>query len=703
MPRVRFSLAIHNHQPVGNFPHVFDAAYTQSYLPMLEALERHPGIPVALHYSGPLLDWLEASHPEFFPRLRVLVARNQVELLTGGYYEPILPIISERDRQGQIHKMSAYLRRRFGATPSGLWLAERVWEPHLARSIAQSGATYTIVDDAHFLAAGWREDALRGYFVTEDEGVTLKIFPSLRRLRYLIPWGLVDDVMNFLRRGGESGESANRDTGSLLLMGDDGEKFGLWPGTYAHCWEGGWVEAFFAALEGAGSWLEVVTPAVAVSQPAAGRAYLPTASYDEMTEWALPADRSAAFAEIKHRMDESGDPAAAFLRGGYWRHFFIKYPEINTLHKKMLRVSAKVWRMRPGRRREQALNELWQAQCNCPYWHGVFGGAYLPHIRRANFAHLIAAEALADRDRRGPGVTVGDYDADGADEVELASPAMVVTIDPTDGGGVVEWDWRKRRINLTNVLTRRPEASHRQLREASGDVPATAGAPETIHTTRVRVKEEGLQRLLIYDRYRRSSFLDHFLGPDVKAEAFLRGAYDEYGTFVDSPYAFHPHRSAGQTAVSLVRDGEVKSAGEPMPVRVAKRLTLDRRSPHLVVDYQVTNTGGRRLATIFAVETNWAITDPASPVRVNGQTRDARTVPVAEGVERVEFTDFGWDGDAALEFPPARLWLLPLETVSNSEAGFERIFQGITCLCAWPVELDPGQTWETIVRAVLEE
>ncbi|MBI2247732.1 MAG: hypothetical protein HYU65_07360, partial [Armatimonadetes bacterium] len=103
------SLVFHNHQPVGNFPGIFEAAYAQSYLPMVRALERHPTIRAGLHYSGPVLDWLETAHPEFFPLLQGLVNRDQIELMTGGYYEPILPIIPDRDKLGQIRKMTGYL------------------------------------------------------------------------------------------------------------------------------------------------------------------------------------------------------------------------------------------------------------------------------------------------------------------------------------------------------------------------------------------------------------------------------------------------------------------------------------------------------------------------------------------------------------------------------------------------------------------
>jgi alpha-amylase len=679
--RVVLSLAIHNHQPVGNFPHVFEAAYAQSYRPMLEALERHPRIRIALHYSGPLLDWLEGAHPEFFPMLRALVDRGQVELMTGGYYEPILAIIPDRDRQGQIRRMTIYLQRRFGARPSGLWLAERVWEPQLARSIAESGIAYTIVDDAHFLAAGLRPETLTGVFVTEDEGTTLKVFPSLRALRYLIPWKSPEEVVAWLhgyRGGGDP----------VLLMGDDGEKFGLWPGTYAHCWEQGWVERFFAAVEREAEWLHMLPPGEAAALPPAGRAYLPTASYDEMEEWVLPVDVGVEYSEIRHRLEHDGDPALRFVRGGFWRQFLVKYPEVNTMHKKMLRISEKVWRMTPGRRRQRALDELWQGQCNCPYWHGVFGGVYLPHIRRANFAHLIAAESIADGTRhRAGGADLGDtveadLDADGRREVELAAPSMVLWLEPHRGGAVVAWDWRAAAVNLVNVLTRRPEVYHRQLVAASSEDTASSGV-ETIHTPRVRVKEAGLERLLSYDPYRRASFLDHVLPGDLSPEAFMQGAAPL--PCAREAYRVTLPRVRGHPGATLSL--EAPAAGSA--IRIEKQFLVDLHRPRLRTVYRVTNVGPTPGTGRFGVEMNWAVTDPQVPLAVDGHASPARETVIASG-GRLSIRDHGWPGMVVVTFPRADVWRFPLETVSNSEAGFERTFQGVITVCSWPINLEPS-------------
>ncbi len=668
--RVVLSLAIHNHQPVGNFPDVFEAAYRQAYRPMLEALERHRGIRLALHYSGPLLDWLDDTHPEFFPRVCALVEGGQIELMTGGYYEPILANIPDRDKDGQIRKLTGYLARRCGARPAGLWLAERVWEPYLPKPLAAAGVEYTIVDDTHFLAAGMPEEVLTGYFVTEEEGATLKIFPSRKRLRYLIPWQSPDEVLGYLRTF-LSPDPRSRIPDPVLVMGDDGEKFGLWPGTHALCWEQGWVESFFRAVESAGDWLVTMPPGEAAALPAAGRVYLPAASYEEMLEWS----------------------------GGFWRQFLVKYPEINTMHKRMLRVSRKVHAMRPGPRARQALDDLWAGQCNCPYWHGVFGGIYLPHIRRATFAHLIAAEAQADAGRR-PTTEVADLDGDGADEVELASPAMVVVVDPADGGGVVEWDWRAERINLVNILSRRPESYHRQLLERGTGEPSS-GVVETIHTTRVRVKEPGLDRLLVYDRYRRAGFLEHVLDPQATPDAFARGEVVDREGAAASPYRAKVLHTRDAVAVTLRPDSGTAGERQTAPL-ITKRLTVGARTPRLTAAFLVENPGESALDIRFGVETVWAITDPSAPVAIDGQTAPARETRQVQNAGRIVLSDWGWKRVVTVTFPEAEVWLHPLETVSNSEAGFERIVQGLVCLCVWAARVAPQGSWQVKLHCDLE-
>ena len=232
-PRISLALTLHNHQPVGNFGWVFAEVYDQAYRPMIEALERHPGVHASLHYTGPLLEWLIAERPDAVQRLRELVERDQVEILGGGYYEPVLASLPERDRIGQLTRMADELERQFGRRPRGAWLAERVWEPDLPTSLVASGYEWTILDDAHFRAAAIPEEDLWGPYTTEDQGSLLRVFGTEQGLRYRIPFRDVDEVITYLR------DHATEDGARVGMMGDDGEKFGAWPTTWQHCWGDG--------------------------------------------------------------------------------------------------------------------------------------------------------------------------------------------------------------------------------------------------------------------------------------------------------------------------------------------------------------------------------------------------------------------------------------------------------------------------------
>src|SRR5574341_1069513 len=283
MPKVQFIFAIHNHQPVGNFDFVAEDAYQKAYLPFLNVLERHPRIKLVLHYTGILYRFFEEKHPEFIGVLKRLAAEGRVEVLSGGFYEPVLAILPDEDKVGQVKALSDYVRRKLGYLPKGMWLAERVWEPHLPKLIAEAGIDHVVVDDFHFKVAGLRDDELDGYYLTEEQDGLVKVFPGSERLRYLIPFHRPEETIEFL--------SALRSTERrrLAVMADDGEKFGVWPETHKTVYEEGWLERFFTLLEENSEWLETTTFSEFIGQePPRGRIFLPTASYMEMGEWALP-------------------------------------------------------------------------------------------------------------------------------------------------------------------------------------------------------------------------------------------------------------------------------------------------------------------------------------------------------------------------------------------------------------------------------
>ncbi len=131
-------------------------------------------------------------------------------------------MLPDWDKAGQVQALTAFLRTELGARARGMWMAERVWEPQLPRALAEAGVEFVLLDDAHFALAGLDPEALGGHYLTEEQGARVAVFPISQRLRYLVPFGEPADTVAYLEQ--------RRDAGAVTLV-DDGEKFGIWPGT----------------------------------------------------------------------------------------------------------------------------------------------------------------------------------------------------------------------------------------------------------------------------------------------------------------------------------------------------------------------------------------------------------------------------------------------------------------------------------------
>ncbi|MCB2155462.1 DUF1926 domain-containing protein [bacterium] len=707
MKLIQFVFGLHNHQPVGNFDTVFEDAFNTAYDPFLGLLEKHPGIRVALHHTGPLLQWLEQHRSEYLDRLGMLVERDQVELLGGAFYEPILPIIPEDDRIGQIVKMSDWLEARFGRRPRGMWLAERVWEPTLPRAIKAAGIEFTVLDDSHFKSVGIGDEGTTGYYLTEDQGDSIAIFPINESLRYSIPFQEIGETLEYLR--GLASEYA----APTVVMADDGEKFGVWPNTYKHCYEDEWLDKFFCKIEENSDWIKMKTFSEVLDETAPiGRVYLPTASYIEMMEWAMPASAIVEYRDLVQTMKMRGEYESRkiFIRGGFWRSFFSKYDESNHIHKKMLRISNKLnaapeelW---DHPEYELALDHLWQAQCNCAYWHGVFGGLYLSNIRNALYKHLIEAEKRIDALTHDGDAWVDfvatDFDIDGSVDLLVETPAQMMMLKPGSGGMMVEHDLRQISFNALDTLMRRPEYYHQRLSQISNPAGPNAGDQGPL-----RVKESGLERFLVFDWYRRGSLIDHFLDPDATPENFRTAHYPEIGDFVNKPYACEWKKVRGGARVRMVREANVQPSDTGQPVEVEKIVTMKAGEPTASIAYRVTNLSDEDLLTRFGVEFNVNLLAGHAHDRLHeiagsdipDTDRRMDSVGAVQQVSKFAVCDewlgvrIGWNVSK-----PASHWRLPIETVSSSEAGFERVYQSTVVMPVWDINLAPKKTFEVKIE-----
>jgi alpha-amylase len=699
---IRFCLVLHNHQPIGNFDNVFEQSYQDSYHPFLDVFEPYNDLKISLHISGPLMEWLEEHHRDYVDRIANLVAAGRIEMLGGPFYEPILTMIPSRDRVGQITSYARWLENRLSADVRGVWMPERVWEQSLTSDLAAAGVRYTVLDDFHFKHAGLTDEQLHGYFLTEDNGELLRIFPGSERLRYLIPFGEAHETTAYLR------EIAERHPGSVVVFGDDGEKFGTWPETKKHVYHDGWLRRFFDELMLHRDWIHTTTLAEAVnSTPPVGKIYLPEASYREMTEWVLPVDQQEAYENLAHEMHEDArwERIQRFLRGGYWRNFKVRYPEANEMYARMMMVSRHLENAEregvAGEALDRARRELYRGQCNCPYWHGAFGGIYLPHLRNAIYRHLIAADNALQQavDKTGTWVeaTVGDYNFDARQEVRLVNDQLISLISPASGGHLYELDVRAISLNLLATLARRPEAYHRKVREgASG---GDGGQCSSIHD-RVVFKQQGLDQRLQYDHFPRKSLVDHFYPEHATLEEVVQGTAEEQGDFVQGAYDTRLRRNPDQIQVMMSREGTASGA----PIKITKGVTLNAGQSLLEVSYFLENLPQDRLLH-FAVEFNFSglpshaddrfffQEDPGHALGHLGNHLDLKNTRQLGLTDQWLGLSLRWSANRESD-----VWTFPIETVSQSEGGFELVHQSVVVQPHWQVRGDSEGKWSVTMQ-----
>ena len=632
MDPIRFVFGLHLHQPVGNFDHVFAQHVEDVYRPLLDRLAGRGFLPVVLHLSGPLLEWLERHEPGYVDRIGTLVADGKIEILLAGLYEPVLAALPRADRIEQIGWMHETVRRRFGVDARGLWLTERVWEPELAADLADAGVRYALVDDRHFLATGFERERLHAPYWTESDGRRLALFPIDERLRYLIPFRPPEETAQYLTGLREAGHR-------LAVLADDGEKFGGWPGTKEWVYGRGWLDQFMDTVSGL-----VESGGVRLSRldhaldevPSNGLAYLPTASYTEMEGWSLPPDAALRLDRLRRDMGEArvAGPDGALVRGAHWRNFLVKYPEANRMHKKMQALSALC--RRKGNR-EVARRAIGRAQCNDAYWHGVFGGLYLPHLRDAIWRELALAESEL---RRGKGLAweVLDFDGDGWPEIWVHSESFSALISPARGAAVEEYSVFRSGINYANVLTRRREAYHDLALERAAEMGHGDGGTASIHDIEEGIRLETRPPLDADDR---ALLIERLLPGSLGLEAYATGDYRPAHTWARASFHYAVQRRRGALEIACATGG-----------------------------------GRERLAKMLRLESDGAITvryawDPGA-----GEADDlfSTEISLAGPLE-------------ARPEPAADIWRFAIETIAKSERGLDRTRQGESLTLRWPVRL----------------
>ena len=658
-----FLFGIHMHQPVDNFGEVIERAVAECYGPFFDVAVRYPEFRFSVHCSGWLLEEIRRGYPKLFSQMQELAQKGTIELFGAGYYEPILSAIPSQDRRAQIGLLSDTIERHFGNRPRGMWLTERVWEASLIPDIHAAGVRYTVMDDYHFLCTGFDEARLDGYYMTEEGGTPLALFPISKKLRYATPFLPVNQALEAIK-------SYSRKHDSAAIIFDDAEKFGMWPNTHAWVYEQGWLESFIEAV------LDdpAVTPMrfgdyVEKCRPR-GIAYLPNVSYYEMGEWSLGAADAATLESLIEQIGQERFEAEGvkFLKGGIWKNFLVKYEESNRIHKRMLELSS----LRSKIDNPEFSDSLYRLQTNDVLWHGVFGGLYLPNLRDNAYRYLIECERI----RHGGQNTIISHNP----EMHAYPKALCVTedlilrFDAQNGAQMIEFDTVSEGFNWQNSLTRRREAYHEKLLRDSnaGSEKSPQDGIDTIHTIAHRA-DESLRDAMVYDWYTKNSFIDHISDASFTLEHFRHCSFNELGDFANQPFEMRIENES----VTFERSGGL-FLPDRHPAHFVKRFRPKAAGFAYAIEMQSPFEG----LFNYVLECNLHFAKPehvtinGTIVSEGGTLEHLTQILLADAYTRKEIVI---SCDA-----PVTLHYVPLRTLSQSEKGFELTTQAISLALVLP-------------------
>jgi alpha-amylase len=652
---------VHAHQPVGNFPAVIDDAHIRSYGMFLRVMERYPEFRFSVHFSGWLLDVLFERFPDDMARLTAMTRRGQVEWFGSGDCEPVLAAIPHRDRVTQIATLSDKIEQRFGMRPEGAWLTERVWESSVVPALVETGIRYVAVDDYHFLCAGQEAARLDSFYTTEEDGRHLDLFPISEAARYRLPFSPAAEAVAWLEDLARQGHRAS-------IYFDDIEKFGIWPETYEWVFEKGWLTQF---IEGVLASPLIRTETFAdyhAREKTRGIVYLPTTSYIEMNEWTLPAANAMAYHALIDAEKAAGrfEAHKPFLRGGIWRNFMSRYTEANWMHKRMLNASERLTRL-PTAQHSAAMQEhLHRAQANDAYWHGLFGGLYLPHLRRAVWNNLLALEATLASLAPPPACEQIDLDLDGSVELALRSSELQAFVRDDGDAALVELSSLTLTHNFGDTLRAYAEAYHAKIDQSQASHAAQdAGGGITSAHDRVAFLHTILPGDAAPDIRPRGMFLDCVSKADGTQQALdSYCARKQAGSWVASSKGWRIEKTYQVEGDSLIVIFSAEGGALPGLIQTELNLALPSCDGY----------GGR-----------YVLGDGSIPGGFGSELE-------LDGMRQITLDDSELRGSLRIETTqPVRFKARPHRTVSQSEAGFEKIMQAVCITLAWSPVSGLGQ------------
>jgi alpha-amylase len=355
----------------------------------------------------------------------------------------------------------------------------------------------------------------------------------------------------------------------------------------------------------------------------------------------------------------------------------------------------------------EAQSHVLASQCNDAYWHGVFGGLYAPHLRAALLRNLIQAEVLLDvaeglTSKPSFRVKREDFDLDGHEEILLDHATFGMVVRPADGGTVSSLRFKPAKVDLVNSLMRRPEAYHALVRKHVRSKETPKEGPASIHDM-VLSKDANLEALLRYDRYARHMFRTYVFPATKGWRDFDLLQLDENEVLACGPWK----QANGRTQAGLIRletSASIRLSDCVMQIEARKMLTTKVQGTACYIECKSSLSTHQPCLTSLALGTELVINllAPAAPDRYFTANGVRRPLDFRGEIDSSNLTLVDeWQGvKISLDARPRpRWWVLPIETISQSELGFERVYQGSAILAVWKIDPPSWREVTCVLRA----
>jgi alpha-amylase len=643
MKKVRLVFGTYNSVPLGSADDELERVYQTELKPFLTTAYASPEILLVLYYSGILLEWLEEHHPEFIMLLVDMASRKQVELLGGGYYDPVFTIIPGADRIGQIEYLTTYLRKRFGRRPRGSWITCGVWEPSLATAMRNSGIDYVFLDEALFPSDGMYEAEKCVPCITEDQGKTVTVFPLTTSLSRRIPADAPETVMEGIL------EYAARKKDHIVSLILPSRAFSVSPRTETGTMPGAeWLESFIGLLDEKRERVETFQPARFAKTPT------------KMRKLYFPG---------------TGTNGVGSYGDGGFRGNLVRFHTSNLLYSKMIYACALVNQMRGDKYRKRTAKEMiWKGQNHFPYWDAEGQGIRSNQTRKTAYSSLIEAERMTrEKGIFKPSIVAADFDMDGLQEY-LFQGDDLNAYTHRSGGILFEVDYIPKLWNYLDVYKERsPQRGNGEERQG-----------KTV------------------EWYPGGAFIDHFLPRDCAPSAFRDGSYQELGDFINREYEI-VNADKDRHTILFSAMGKLHIGNQCYAVSLEKRYAFSASGVTMIL--KIVNAGEKRFTCSYGSEINLSFGGADSDFfQIFSNDNDVRKdLSLSEGrmdgIQNLMVDDKRNHLHISLQADKlSEVWVSNRPAAPGNDensVGTAASYQGTCFLFKWEISLDRKEEWGT--------